>query len=111
MSRGRAPIGPGRGVAGGADLCCLRGAAHRPGPAAGYRAPFTEAIADDLSLPAAPAVAHAVAGADDLGAAQKRALLLDVDRVLGLSLDAPAEGGRVVAVRDTPEGQVATRRA
>ena len=42
-------------------------------------------------MPAALAVAHAVAAADDLDAAQRRALLLDFDRVLGLSLDAPAE--------------------
>ena len=46
---------------------------------------------EDLGLPAALAVAHAVAAADDLDAAQRRALLLDFDRVLGLSLDAPAE--------------------
>jgi cysteinyl-tRNA synthetase len=32
-----------------------------------------------------------VASADDLAPPQRRALLLDFDRVLGLSLDAPAE--------------------
>jgi cysteinyl-tRNA synthetase len=42
-------------------------------------------------MPAALALAHTVASADDLVPAQKRALLLDFDRVLGLSLDAPAE--------------------
>ena len=60
-------------------------------PMAGYRARFVDAISEDLGMPAALAVAHAVASADDLDAAQRRALLLDFDRVLGLSLDAPAE--------------------
>jgi cysteinyl-tRNA synthetase len=36
------------------------------------------------------AVAHEVASASDLTDTQRRALLLDFDRVLGLSLDAPA---------------------
>jgi cysteinyl-tRNA synthetase len=60
-------------------------------PMAGYRARFVDAIRDDLGLPAALAVAHTVAGAEDLGAAERRALLLDFDRVLGLSLDSPPE--------------------
>jgi cysteinyl-tRNA synthetase len=60
-------------------------------PMAGYRARFVEAIADDLALPAALAVAHAVAGAEDLVPVEKRALLLDFDRVFGLGLDAPTE--------------------
>jgi cysteinyl-tRNA synthetase len=115
-------------------------------PMAGYRTRFADAIADDLALPAALAVAHAVAAADDLAPAQRRALLLDFDRVFGLDLSAPAEpaGGALpegaaellerraaaraardyatsdglrdelaamgVDVRDTPEGQVTTRR-
>ena len=113
---------------------------------AGYRTRFADAIADDLALPAALAVAHAVAAADDLAPAQRRALLLAFDRVFGLDLSAPAEpaGGALpegaaellerraaaraardyatsdglrdelaamgVDVRDTPEGQVTTRR-
>jgi len=56
-------------------------------PMAGYRARFAEAISDDLAMPAAVAIAHAVAGADDLANGQRRALLLDFDRVLGLDLD------------------------
>jgi cysteinyl-tRNA synthetase len=56
---------------------------------AGYRARFAEAVADDLALPRALAIAHEVASASDLAVAQRRALLLDFDRVLGLSLDAP----------------------
>jgi cysteinyl-tRNA synthetase len=67
---------------------------------AGYRARFVEAIADDLGMPAALAVAHAVAGADDLDAVQRRALLFDFDRVLGLSLGAPAEE----EITELPEG-------
>ena len=58
---------------------------------AGYHARFVEAVSDDLGTPAALAAAHAVASASDLSSEQRRALLLDFDRVLGLSLDAPAE--------------------
>ena len=58
-------------------------------PMAGYRSRFTDAIADDLALPKALAIAQEVASAADLSGAQRRALLLDFDRVLGLSLDAP----------------------
>ena len=57
-------------------------------PMASYRSRFTDAVADDLSTPRALALAHSVAAADDLADAQRRALLLDFDRVLGLSLDA-----------------------
>jgi cysteinyl-tRNA synthetase len=60
-------------------------------PMAEYRARFVDAVADDLGLPAALAVAHAVAGADDLAPPQRRALLLDFDRVLGLALDSPPD--------------------
>jgi cysteinyl-tRNA synthetase len=58
-------------------------------PMAAYRTRFTDAISDDLGMPAAVAVAHGVAAADDLDSSQRRALLLDFDRVLGLALDAP----------------------
>jgi cysteinyl-tRNA synthetase len=68
-------------------------------PMAGYRSRFADAIADDLAMPAALALAHAVAGADNIAPAQRRALLLDFDRVLGLSLDAPPE-----AAGDLPDG-------
>ena len=60
-------------------------------PMASYRARFVEAISDDLGMPRALAVAHEVAAADDLAPPQRRALLLDFDRVLGLDLDASAE--------------------
>jgi cysteinyl-tRNA synthetase len=60
-------------------------------PMAGYRARFVDAISEDLGMPAALAVAHAVASADDLTAPQRRALLLDFDHVLGLSLDMPVD--------------------
>jgi cysteinyl-tRNA synthetase len=63
--------------------------ATQPMPA--YRARFVEAISEDLAMPTAIAVAHAVAAAPDLTPAQRRALLLDFDRVLGLDLDAPPE--------------------
>ena len=60
-------------------------------PMAAYRARFVGAISDDLGMPAALALAQTVAGADDLEPPQKRALLLDFDRVLGLSLEAPPD--------------------
>ncbi len=60
-------------------------------PLAGYRARFAAAISEDLGIPAALAIAHGVASADDLSPAQRRALLLDFDRVFGLSLDAAPE--------------------
>ena len=55
-------------------------------PMSGYLARFREAISDDLALPSALAAAHAVASAGDLTPGQRRALLLDFDRVLGLDL-------------------------
>jgi cysteinyl-tRNA synthetase len=60
-------------------------------PTAPYRARFVGAISEDLGLPAALAIAHAVAADDALSGAERRALLLDFDRVLGLSLDAPPD--------------------
>jgi cysteinyl-tRNA synthetase len=60
-------------------------------PMTTYRARFAEAIADDLAMPRALAIAHEVASAEDLDDGQRRALLLDFDRVLGLSLDVPIE--------------------
>ncbi|HEX3218555.1 MAG TPA: cysteine--tRNA ligase [Candidatus Limnocylindria bacterium] len=73
-------------------------------PMAGYHARFVDAISEDLGLPSALAVAHAVASADDLTPPQRRALLLDFDRVLGLSLDAPAEPANA---HELPEGAAA----
>jgi len=63
----------------------------KPGRMARHRARFTDAVANDLGTPRAVAIAHDVASAADLTDAQRRTLLLDFDRVLGLSLDAPAE--------------------
>jgi cysteinyl-tRNA synthetase len=71
-------------------------------PMATYRSRFLDAISDDLGLPAALALAHAVAGSDDLIPAHRRALLLDFDRVFGLDLDAPAE-----VATELPEGAAA----
>ena len=56
-----------------------------------YRGRFTDAVADDLGTPRALAIAHEVAADASLTDAQRRALLLDFDRVLGLSLERPAE--------------------
>jgi cysteinyl-tRNA synthetase len=68
------------------------------GPAAGYRASFRAAIADDLAMPQALAIAHRVEKAADLSPPQRRALLLDFDRVLGLDLAAaPARSGELPA--------------
>ena len=61
-------------------------------PMAHYRARFADAVADDLATPKALAKAHEVASASDLTDAQRGALLLDFDRVLGLDLGlAPSE--------------------
>jgi cysteinyl-tRNA synthetase len=114
-------------------------------PMASYRERFADAVANDLALPKALAIGHEVASASDLTDVQRRALLLDFDQVLGLSLDAPvseaaplpegaadllerraaareakdwATADRLrdelaamgVDVRDTPAGQLATRR-
>ena len=68
-------------------------------PMAGYRSRFTEAVSADLGMPAALAVAHAVASATDLADPQRRTLLLDFDRVLGLDLAARPE-----EVGDLPDG-------
>ena len=59
-------------------------------PMAGYRARFVEAVSDDVATPKGLAIAHEVASAADLDDGQRRALLLDFDGVLGLSLGAPA---------------------
>ena len=68
-------------------------------PMVTYRERFADAIADDLGLPRALATAQSVAAAADLTPGQRRALLLDFDRVLGLSLDAP-----LAASTPLPEG-------
>jgi cysteinyl-tRNA synthetase len=60
-------------------------------PMASYRRRFADAIANDLDMPGALATAHAVARAEDLDPAQRRALLLDFDRVLGVDVGRPAE--------------------
>ena len=60
-------------------------------PMAAYRARFADALADDLATPTALAIAHAVGSSDDLSPAQRRALLLDFDRVLALGLDQPPD--------------------
>jgi cysteinyl-tRNA synthetase len=69
-------------------------------PMAGYRSRFILAISEDLGLPAALAVAHAVASADDLTPDQRRSLLLDFDRVFGLELARSADE----PVADLPGG-------
>ena len=85
------------GTSGGADVDLSTG------PMADHRTRFADAIAEDLGLPAALAVAHAVAGAGDLSPAQRHALLLDFDRVLGLELMAPPDQ----EITDLPAGAAA----
>ncbi len=70
-------------------------------PVAGHRAAFTDAIADDLATPRALATAHEVASDATLTDAQRRALLLDFDRVLGLDL------GVTPAAEPLPDGAAA----
>ena len=115
-------------------------------PTRGLRARFAEAVADDLATPRALAIAHEAAASPELSDEQRRAVLLDFDRVLGLDLGVRASDATTlpdgaeelldrraaaresrdwtaadalrdqlasigVEVRDTPEGQVVTRRA
>jgi cysteinyl-tRNA synthetase len=82
-------------------------------PMASYRSRFADAVADDLSTPRALALAHGVASATDLDDAQRRALLLDFDRVLGLSLDAPTapDGDLPPKAADLLERRAAAREA
>jgi cysteinyl-tRNA synthetase len=72
-------------------------------PMAGYRSRFVAALSEDLGTPAALATAHAVASAQDLSPLQRRALLLDFDRVLGLSLEEAPEPRE----EELPEGAAA----
>ena len=67
-------------------------------PIAPYRARFIDAVADDLATPRALAIAHEAASAPDLTDPQRRALLLDFDRVLGLDLEKALDQGTL------PEG-------
>ena len=53
---------------------------------AGFRARFRDAMRDDLNAPRAMAVVWEVARSSELADADKRALLLDFDEVLGLGL-------------------------
>jgi cysteinyl-tRNA synthetase len=78
-----------RSAAAGAEVDGVASADLSSEPMASYRSRFTDAIADDLALPKALAIAHEVASAADLSDPPRRALLLDFDRVLGLSLDVP----------------------
>jgi cysteinyl-tRNA synthetase len=82
-------------------------------PMASLRARFGEAIADDLAMPRALAVAHEVASHADLDPAQRRALLLDFDRVLGLSLGAPVidEAPLPVGAEELLERRASARQA
>ena len=62
-------------------------------PMAAFRTRFIDAVADDLASPRALAIAHEVAADADLTAGQRRALLLDFERVLGLDVGAAAAEG------------------
>ena len=69
-------------------------------PMAAHRQRFIDAISEDLAMPAAIAVAHGMASDAELTPAQRRALLLDFDRVLGIDVSAePAD-----AEMPLPEG-------
>ena len=81
---------------------------------AAYRERFVAAVSEDMAMPSAIAVAHAVASADDLTAPQRRALLLDFDRVLGLDLDheaAATEGALPEGAADLLGRRAAARAA
>ena len=76
-----------------------------------YRARFRAALADDLNAPQAMAVVWEVARSSELSEADRRDLLLDFDRALGLNL-AEAELAAEVAESDPRiDGLVAEREA
>ena len=91
----------------------VREAAGAPdaGALAEYGGRFREAIRDDLNAPRALAVAFEVARAAELGAATRRALLLDFDRVLGLGLASELPRGSVAESDPRIDGLLAEREA
>jgi cysteinyl-tRNA synthetase len=82
-----------------------------PGTLGPYRARFREAVRDDLNAPRALAVAWEVARSAELGPAQRRALLLEFERFLGLGL--ATELPRAAGCESDPrvDGLVAEREA
>ena len=82
-----------------------------PGTLEPYRARFREAVRDDLNAPRALAVAWEVARSAELDPAQRRALLLEFERFLGLGLatELPLAAGRESDPRI--DGLVAEREA
>lgn len=56
-----------------------------------YRERFHKLINDDINTPQAVALAWELIKDEDMDSADKRATLMDMDRVLGLSLDNPSE--------------------
>jgi cysteinyl-tRNA synthetase len=61
--------------------------------AAGFDARFREAVANDLHLPGAVAIVNELDRSADVPGAEKYALLVSWDHVLGLDLDRDAEAG------------------
>jgi cysteinyl-tRNA synthetase len=77
-----------------------------------YRERFATEVADDLGMPRALALGHEVAGSTELAGPQRRALLLDFDRVLGLDLAAPrADRPLPAGAAEILERRAAARRA
>lgn len=56
-----------------------------------WQAQFAAAVGDDLNLPSGLGLLHQVLKDEDLSSAEKGALVLDFDRVLGLNLAQPYE--------------------
>lgn len=82
-----------------------------PEQQAPYRARFRAALADDLNAPQAMAVVWEVARSSELSEADRRDLLLDFDRALGLNLS-EAEPATEVAESDPRiDGLMAEREA
>jgi cysteinyl-tRNA synthetase len=80
-----------------------------PARTAPFRDRFYEAITDDLNAPRALAVAWDVARAPELTPADKRDLLLDFDRVLGLDLAAAVPADHVAESDPRIDALVAER--
>jgi len=82
-----------------------------PQAQADARERFRAALADDLNAPRALAVAWEVARSESLSAADRRDLLLDFDRVLGLRLDSARPAGAGWESDPRIDARVAERQA
>jgi cysteinyl-tRNA synthetase len=92
-------VPPGMGAADPAELSALARVLHER---------WTAAVDDDLDLPKGLAIVREAAKASDLPAAERRWLLFEADRVLGLDLAREIEAGAAAAASDASEQPAGT---